>query len=121
MKRRRRLPRSSSTNWEAAWLGQMHAAGLPQPVREYRGIVGRQFRFDFAWPGIKLAAECEGGLFMRRQHGGHATPLGISRDIEKYNLAALQGWKVIRATSTQIRDGLAIQWLAAAHGIELPR
>ena len=108
-------------NWAMLWLNQMTAHGLPPPVQEYRGIVGRQYRFDFAWPAQKIAAECEGGLFMRHQHGGHATPLGITRDIEKYNLATLQGWRVIRATSTQIRDGDAIKWLAAALGVTLAR
>jgi hypothetical protein len=98
----------------------MIAYGLPPPVREYCGIANRLYRFDFAWPDIKLAAECEGGIWMQRQHGGHATPLGITRDIEKYNLATIQGWRIIRATSTQIRDGKAIRWLAAAHGLELP-
>jgi len=107
-------------NWAAAWLGQMTACGLPIPLREYQGIPGRMFRFDFAWPELKLAAECEGGIWMRHQRGGHATPLGISRDVEKYNLAVLAGWRVIRATSTQIRDGIAIKWLAAALGLELP-
>jgi hypothetical protein len=98
----------------------MTAYDLPLPVREYMGIPGRQFRFDFAWPDLKLAAECEGGVWMQRQHGGHATPLGITRDIEKYNLATLAGWRIIRATSTQIRDGEAIRWLLRAHGREVP-
>jgi len=95
---------------------------LPTPVREYQGIQGRRFRFDFAWPTLKLAAECEGGIWMRRTKAhSHSSPLGISRDVEKYNLATIQGWRVIRATSTQIRDGQAIRWLAAALGVELGR
>jgi hypothetical protein len=92
----------------------MIASGLPVPVREYRGIVGRQFRFDFAFIAFKVAAECEGGLWMRGGSHSHGSPMGISRDVEKYNLAAIEGWLVIRATSTQIRDQLAIQWLLAA-------
>jgi very-short-patch-repair endonuclease len=92
----------------------MLAAGLPQPVREYRDIVGRQFRFDFAFPSFKVAAECEGGIWARHGLSGHSSGQGISRDIEKYNLAAVQGWCVIRATSTQIRDNVAIEWLIAA-------
>ena len=112
-------------DWAQLWLNQMHAHGLPEPKREYPGIVGRRFRFDFAWPGQKVAAECEGGVWAknlgRTGAGMHAHPQGISRDIEKYNLAALQGWRGIRATSPQIRDGLAIRWLAAALGVELGR
>ena len=122
MRRRtgRRAWRETSNNWEAAWLGQMKAYNLPEPQREYPGIIGRRFRFDFAWPSLKVAAECEGGIWMKRGPGhSHGSPQGISRDIEKHNLAALQGWRVIRATSTQIRDGIAIRWLAAALGVEI--
>jgi very-short-patch-repair endonuclease len=54
----------------------------------------RKYKFDFAFPDIKIAVEYEGGLFMQR--GGHNSPAGIQRDVEKYNLAQSIGWKVIR-------------------------
>ena len=96
---------------EELWLSQIRAVGLIDPLREYQGIEGRKFRFDFAWPMLKVAAECEGGTFIR---GRHSRPLGMAKDIEKYNLAALQGWLVIRATPQQIKSGEAIHWLEQA-------
>lgn len=89
----------------------MRAVGLPEPEREYRGIKDRKFRFDFAFPKFMVAAECEGGTFIR---GRHSRPLGMAADITKYNLAALQGWTVIRATPQQIKSGEAIRWLEEA-------
>lgn len=49
-----------------------------------------------------------------RVGGGHNTGAGLEKDIEKYNCAAVMGWMVIRGTTGQIRDGLAIKWLVDA-------
>lgn len=57
----------------------------------------RKFKFDYAIPEIKLAVEYEGGLLNPRS--GHRSVQGINRDVTKYNLAALQGWTVIRLTA----------------------
>lgn len=74
-------------------------AGFP-PVAEYRGIPGRDFRFDYAWPSIRVALEIDGGVWMRR--GGHTTGTGKTRDCEKDWLAAQFGWRVIRWTSEMV-------------------
>ena len=69
--------------------------GLPVPVTEYQfdasGV--RKFRFDFCWPDKMVALECEGGVW---SGGAHGRGSGIVRDIQKYNLAARQGWRVLR-------------------------
>jgi hypothetical protein len=39
----------------------LRAAGLPEPIREYRFAPSRRWRFDFAWPAAMLAVEVEGG------------------------------------------------------------
>lgn len=70
-------------------------------VREYRFALDRRFRFDFAWVDKKVAVECEGGVWTQ---GAHGRGSGISRDIEKYNLAACLGWKVLRFSATMLRD-----------------
>jgi very-short-patch-repair endonuclease len=49
----------------------------------------RKFRFDWCIPDLMLAFEYEGIT-------DHATKKGIFRDVEKYNLAQAQGWRVIR-------------------------
>jgi len=38
----------------------------------------------------------------------------MEKDIEKYNHAAALGWCMIRATTRQIRDGIAIDMLKQA-------
>ena len=65
------------------------------PVREYRFALPRRFRFDFAWPSERVAVELEGGIWMR---GRHVRGKGYEKDCEKYNLAALRGWRVLRFT-----------------------
>lgn len=62
----------------------------------------RSWRFDFAIPDLKIAFEIEGAHWAG---GRHSRGKGFERDIEKYNYAALTGWKVLRATYTQIKSG----------------
>ena len=62
-------------------------------VSEFQGISGRKFRFDAANPKEKVAIEIEGGLWIT---GRHNRPIGMNQDMEKYNLAVLEGWKVLR-------------------------
>lgn len=61
----------------------------------------RKWRFDFAHWGSGVAIEIEGGLWTR---GAHSHPIGITRDIEKYNEAALLGWTVIRLHRGNINE-----------------
>lgn len=74
-------------------LAWFHECNLPVPVLEYRFHPDRKFQFDFAWPDHKVALEVEGGIWVR---GAHGRGTGIKRDIEKYNLAASNGWFVLR-------------------------
>ena len=91
------------------------SVGIPKPVSEMEFAIerGRKFRFDFAWPGAMVAVEIEGGIFGvgkkcekcgRRKGGAHGSVKGIRRDIEKYNMAALLGWRVLRFSHDQAND-----------------
>lgn len=73
-------------------------------VKEYKFNPLRKYQFDFAFPDpdVKIAVEYEGGLFMKR--GGHNSPAGVQRDIEKYGLAQSMGWKVIRLHVKNYKD-----------------
>ena len=62
---------------------------------EYKFLPNRKFRFDFAIPDKKIAIEYE-GLISRKSR--HTTIKGYSNDTEKYNLAAINGWCVLRYT-----------------------
>src|SRR3712207_1978202 len=94
------------------------AAAVAPPEREYRfaAHLGRRWRFDFAWPRRCLALEVEGGLYGRGGRGSnrpcptcgqvpagaHRSVAGVKRDLEKYTIAAVLGWRVLRVTPEQV-------------------
>lgn len=64
----------------------------------------RKFKFDIAIPALKVAIEYE-GIF--KPQGGvsrHTSGAGYSKDCEKYNLATVEGWKVLRYTALNYRN-----------------
>ena len=69
-------------------------------VSEYKGISGRKFRFDAANPTDKVCVEVDGGVWI---HGRHNRPIGMQKDLEKYNLAVLEGWRVLRYTPETLK------------------
>lgn len=99
--------------WGDAIAMQCRAAGLPEPVPEHRFHPTRRWKFDLAWPDLKVAFEREG---MARPGGKsrHTTFTGYSNDCEKYNEAAIMGWVVIRATVKQLNSGAAWEWVREA-------
>lgn len=101
----------------------IRAAKLPEPVREYRFAaehVGagkgskqrlidaglRDFRFDFAWPELRVAVEVDGGMYIK---GGHTSGTGASRDREKDDQAMRLGWSIYRCTPAMIKRGRAVE------------
>lgn len=72
--------------------------------QEYKFCPDRGWRFDFAIPALKIAVEYEGGIFM--QTSGHNTAKHYTKDTEKYNRAAVLGWKVIRVTALNYTTAL---------------
>lgn len=115
---------SDTSDLEGEFAQQVMLAGLPEPVREYRfaaehvglgrGVLKRlneaglqDWRFDFAWPDLLIAAEIEGGTWV---YGRHNRPEGFERDCRKYNSAAILGWTVLRFTSGMVnsQEGIAM-------------
>lgn len=84
----------------------IRANKLPEPVREYRFHPERRWRFDFAWPDLRVAAEVEGGIY---SGGRHTRGKGFERDAEKYNQATVMGWDVLRFSAGMIRSGKAVE------------
>ena len=52
----------------------------------------RRWRFDYAFPAVKVAVEIDGGVFTGGRHSGG---VGQKRDFEKLNAAAEMGWLVL--------------------------
>lgn len=81
--------------------------GIPPHVRELRFAPGRKWRFDFAWPFLRLAVEIDGGEW---SGGAHSRGEGMVIDCEKRAHALLLGWRVLRVVGTQVRNGEALAW-----------
>ena len=81
-------------------------SGLPRPARDFRFHPKRRWRFDFAWPLYRVAAEVDGGIYCR---GRHVRGGGFERDAEKRNAAVLAGWRVLHFTPRVVRSGQAVQ------------
>ena len=110
----------------------IRAHRLPQPTREhpFGQAIGRNWRFDFAWPGIevtlpwsdactwrdrgeaprtRLAVEIDGG----KSGGVHRIASRFQSDCVKLNVAATLGWLVLRFTSEDISSLRAVDSIAA--------
>lgn len=95
------MPKSRS-HLELEAEGILERLGVPF-ASEYRfDTDGRGWRFDFAFPEKKIAIEIEGGVW---SGGRHTRGYGYKADIEKYNAAAMQGWKLNRFTADDLRSG----------------
>lgn len=99
---------------------ELHARVLKLPTheREYRFHPVRMWRFDIAWPSIKLAAEVQGGIWVT---GYHARGAGIEKDAEKLNEAALLGWLVLLFSPGHVRSGAAVRWIERALAMRQPQ
>jgi hypothetical protein len=78
-------------------------------VQEHKFSEERKFKFDFALPKEKIAIEYEGlGLRTDKSGGvdksGHTSPTGYTSNCEKYNLATVLGWKLLRYTALNYKD-----------------
>ena len=69
---------------------------VPMPTnrggKEYRVVPNRRWRFDFAYPDLRIGIEVHGAIWAR---GGHTRGSGFIKDREKMNEAQLAGWLVL--------------------------
>ncbi len=101
---------------EQRFFQMLRLRPIPAPEREYAFILEgtpdiqrryvtpktrkpRAWRFDCAWPDLKVAVEIDGGLF-RPDGGRHNT----RTDQEKLAAARALGWIVIHLTAPELRD-----------------
>lgn len=80
-------------------------------VKEFRFHPERKWRFDYALPAHKIALEVEGGVWTQ---GRHTRGQGFLGDVEKYNAAALLGWRVFRTTPSALYSRATIEMLREA-------
>lgn len=80
-------------------------------VKEYRFHPTRRWRFDYAIPEHKIAVEVEGGVW---SGGRHTSPKGFLNDMEKYNTAAVMGWRLFRCTPDTLLTNNTVSLLKQA-------
>lgn len=97
--------------------GQCRMMKLPEPVNEYRFAPPRKWRFDAAWPPLKLALEIEGVVYPKAGSGNaflggrHVSATGFKADIEKYREAFARGWTILRCLPDDIDNTVVIEAL----------
>ena len=74
--------------------------------QQYKFHPERNWRADFLITGTKILVEVEGGIW---SGGRHTRGKGYIADMEKYNAAAVMGFKVLRFDTQQVKSGLAIK------------
>lgn len=84
--------------------------------REHKFHPERKWRFDFALKN-KIAVEIEGGIWVS---GAHSRGKHFESDCEKYNEAALLGWRVFRFSPDMVKKGIAINTVLRAITKECP-
>ena len=95
------------------FLMLLAANRLPEPTLEHRFDSARRWRLDFAFIAQKVALEVEGGIFTG---GRHTRGKGFLGDMEKYNAATLQGWRVLRVTPSTLCTSATFDMLKVALG-----
>lgn len=103
----------TKSKYEIEFDYQMTIGGLYAEMEpEYRFDADRDWRFDRAWPILKIAAEIDGGNHMAviSKRTGRAVAIGRhtqSADYTKRNAATARGWRVFYFTPEMIQSGEA--------------
>lgn len=97
-----RARKSTGNRYAPIVAALCQSRGWPLPVAEHKFHDTRRWRFDLAWPALKLAAEVNGGVFVG---GRHSRGAGQMKDYEKLNSAQILGWVVLQVTPRQVVSG----------------
>jgi hypothetical protein len=96
------------------FLRALEVRGLPRPEREWKFEAKRRWRFDYAWPERMIALEVEGGVWTG---GRHTRGAGFLKDVEKYNRAAVLGWRLLRVTPDKLVSTGTFEMLREIFGL----
>lgn len=97
-------------------FGADAAGGAGKGLRARLAAAGlRDWRFDLAWPELRIACEVDGGGWT---NGAHSRGKHIESDCEKFCAAVSLGWRVMRVTPDMVKDGRALRWVERTLGIK---
>lgn len=94
-----RLPIKKNTMTSHIFIQLLKNLKLPLPIQEYKFHPKRKWRMDYAWLEQKIALEVEGGVWSQ---GRHTRGSGFIKDMEKYNEAAVMGFRIIRCVPADL-------------------
>lgn len=90
---------------------------------EYTFSDKRRFRADLSIPTERIILEIHGGNYIVRRSkdgkvqylgGAHHSPEGRRRDMEKSNLANIEGWTYLEVEWKDVKDGSAYELITKA-------
>ena len=85
--------------FEEALLASSTMFGWGPIEFEFKFHPVRKWRADYAFPSAKLLMEVEGGFF---SGGRHSRGGGAVKDMEKYNMAEIMGYHILRFIPSQV-------------------
>lgn len=108
-------------DFEETFEFQLKCEKAPPFERQYRFArsLGREYRWDFAWPELWLAVEIQGGIW-KRGGGAHSHPTDIIRNMQKQNTGAVLGWKLLQFSTDEVKSGSAIAYTMTVLRGEIP-
>lgn len=96
----KQIEREQRESLKREFLTRWRQLGGPELHEEFKFHPERLWRFDFC-RGM-VAIELEGGTWLEKS--GHTTGKGYSKDCQKYNQAALLGFRVFRFTADMLTN-----------------
>jgi very-short-patch-repair endonuclease len=95
------MTRSNHDSYLMILVRLAEANGWSGPVQlEYKFHPHRKWRADLCFVAEKLIIEVEGGIWTG---GRHTSGAGFTKDIEKYNVATAMGYRILRASPSDLR------------------
>lgn len=104
------IPAKGSTA-EDTLAFQLRSVKAPLFERQFRITPARKFMADFYFPVGRVVVEVEGGGYI---NGRHSRGAGMESDAEKSALIAQMPARLIRVTPSQVKKGLALDWILKA-------
>ena len=84
---------------QLTFFSLLDTAGLERPTPEFMFHPIRRWRCDYCWIDQQIILEVEGGIFT---NGRHSRGAGMKEDMNKYNEAAIMGYRIIRVVPTEL-------------------
>lgn len=87
------------------------ASQIPGVIAEHQFAPPRRWRFDYAWPGPRVALEVQGGIWTA---GRHVRGAALLKEWEKLNEAAAMGFRIIYCQPKDLMTGETIDLIRRA-------